>query len=238
MVVACVVLVRWMVGLFVLLCLGREASPLWVHSIAACGDLVVLCGLFGFVGVRAGGVRNGACLLGLRWPGGRRVVSASILPVVAGVAAIYAWQRALVAVKGLLEVEALPQQQIVQLFSESDSAAELAAISFAAVVLAAFCEEVLFRGMLYLPLRAKFGPVVAAVVVSAAFALLHLHIGRAADPVALALAGIWLVGRLFILALALTCLFESTGSLLPAMVAHGLHNGLTIAALLAVRAVD
>ena len=79
-------------------------------------------------------------------------------------------------------------------------------------LLAPIGEELLFRGMLYTFLR-RWGPVVAVVVSSLPFGLLH-----GADLVFLIHAA--LMGVL------LALLYEMGGSLWPGVVAHSLHNAL------------
>ena len=79
-----------------------------------------------------------------------------------------------------------------------------------AVVLAPVAEEFIFRGMLF-PFVKQLGyPRLAWFGVSALFALIHFD------------AAIFI--PLFILALALTWLYQKTGNLLAPIVAHGLFN--------------
>jgi len=90
-----------------------------------------------------------------------------------------------------------------------------------ASVLAPLVEETMFRGVLYRHLRnatAHLGRagsfLVSAVVVSFIFAVIHPQ-------------GLLAVPALMSLALGLTVLREWRGSLLPSMMVHGIHNGLT-----------
>jgi membrane protease YdiL (CAAX protease family) len=94
-------------------------------------------------------------------------------------------------------------------------------VVFLASVLAPLVEETMFRGALYRHLRdatARLGRggsfVVSAVVVSFLFAAIHPQ-------------GLLAVPALMALALGLTLLREWRGSLLPSMMVHGIHNGLT-----------
>jgi membrane protease YdiL (CAAX protease family) len=80
-----------------------------------------------------------------------------------------------------------------------------------AVVLAPVAEEFIFRGVLYNFIKQLGSPRLALYGVSALFALIH---GDAAIAV-----------PLFILALALTWLYEKTDNLLAPILAHGLFNG-------------
>ncbi len=90
-----------------------------------------------------------------------------------------------------------------------------------ACVLAPLVEETMFRGILYRHLRnatTRLGRagsfLISAAVVSFLFAVIHPQ-------------GILAVPALMSLALGLTVLREWRGSLLPSMMVHGLHNGLT-----------
>jgi membrane protease YdiL (CAAX protease family) len=90
-----------------------------------------------------------------------------------------------------------------------------------ASVLAPLVEETMFRGVLYRHLRnatARLGRtasfLVSAVVVSFLFAVIHPQ-------------GVLAVPALMALAVGLTILREWRGSLLPSMMVHGIHNGLT-----------
>lgn len=95
-------------------------------------------------------------------------------------------------------------------------------ISLLAAVLAPIAEESLFRGMLYPALRntvnTRGAALLAAVVTSAVFALMHPH------PPS------WL--PLFALAMVLTWVFERTNSLGAVIGAHALWNIATLAPLL------
>lgn len=78
-------------------------------------------------------------------------------------------------------------------------------------------EEIVFRGFVQPWVVARFGPVFGVVFTSAAFASLH---GLAAS------------GPIFALSLFLGWLALRTGRLVAPCVAHGLHNGMTLLALL------
>ena len=113
-----------------------------------------------------------------------------------------------------------PSHPIVEWLQNPDWAL-LGQVVLVACVLAPLVEETMFRGALYRHLRnatARLGRagsfVVSAVVVSFIFAVIHPQ-------------GILAVPALMSLALGLTVLREWRGSLLPSMMVHGLHNGLT-----------
>ena len=84
-------------------------------------------------------------------------------------------------------------------------------LGFFAVVLAPVAEEFIFRGVLFPFVKQLGWPKLAWFGVSFLFALIH---GTAAILI-----------PLFVLALALTWLYEKTGNLLAPIVVHGLFNG-------------
>jgi hypothetical protein len=94
-----------------------------------------------------------------------------------------------------------------------DSPYELSMYAVFLVLVAPVTEEVLFRGLLYLPLRAALGPRAAAVVVAAVFAAAHMHLPS--------------VLPLFVLGLALVWLLEATRTLWGAIAGHMLFNAVS-----------
>ena len=94
--------------------------------------------------------------------------------------------------------------------------AALPPVDFTLVVLAGavvgpLAEEIFFRGLIFrLYLQAR-GPLVAYLVSSAVFALLHVNLPALAP--------------IFVLGLVLAWLYRSTGSLTPGLLAHALNNG-------------
>jgi membrane protease YdiL (CAAX protease family) len=89
------------------------------------------------------------------------------------------------------------------------------------VLAAPFFEEVLFRGVLFAGLRDSLGPWTAGLASSMLFALLH------SDPQALLV--LTALGGIF------AALYHKTGSLWPAILAHSLWNGATVAAMVVLR---
>ncbi|HKI35412.1 MAG TPA: type II CAAX endopeptidase family protein [Gemmataceae bacterium] len=94
-------------------------------------------------------------------------------------------------------------------------------VTLLACVLAPLVEETMFRGVLYRHLRnatARLGRtssfLISAYLVSLLFAVIHPQ-------------GLLAVPALLALAFGLTLLREWRGSLLPSMMVHGIHNGLT-----------
>jgi membrane protease YdiL (CAAX protease family) len=83
-----------------------------------------------------------------------------------------------------------------------------------AVVVAPVVEEGIFRGLLYPAVRRMAGRFVAVVATSALFGIAHLP------------PAVW--APLAVLGVFLAWLVETTGSLLPCVVAHAAFNGLTV----------
>jgi membrane protease YdiL (CAAX protease family) len=83
-----------------------------------------------------------------------------------------------------------------------------------AVLAAPLAEELLFRGLVYRLARRTWGPWPAAVVSSLAFGLIH------GEP--------WFLFGLVGLGLILAYLYETTGSLLAPVIAHALHNAVSL----------
>jgi membrane protease YdiL (CAAX protease family) len=88
------------------------------------------------------------------------------------------------------------------------------------VVAAPVLEEVLFRGLLFTILRRRMEFIPAAIISAVGFAMLH-------DPAA------WL--PIAILGYVLARVYEETGSLVPAITAHAVHNALFFGLILLVR---
>jgi membrane protease YdiL (CAAX protease family) len=86
------------------------------------------------------------------------------------------------------------------------------------VLLAPVAEELLFRGILYRLARRLWGPAAATFLSALAFALVH------AEP--------WYLFGLFALGVLFAFIYEATGTLTACVVAHGLHNAISLTLLL------
>ncbi len=95
------------------------------------------------------------------------------------------------------------------------SQTELLKTSIEVVVLAPFFEEIIFRGMVFSTLRAKFGLALSLVGSAGIFALVHVY-----GPIAF--FSVFWSGMLW------AWLYERTGSLVPGMCAHAVNNGLVV----------
>ena len=113
-------------------------------------------------------------------------------------------------------------QPVVELLTFTDSGWMLGLVVLLAVVVAPVFEEILFRGFAYPALKQRWGTWKALVLVSTAFAVVHLHAPS--------------IGPLFALGLAFALGYELTGSLLAPILMHSLFNGANVLMLLYVRA--
>jgi membrane protease YdiL (CAAX protease family) len=114
----------------------------------------------------------------------------------------------------LLDQPFPPQPMLDQLARGEHAGADLWALILAIVVLGPLAEEIVFRGFVQAALRSAAGPQVAIVVSAVLFGAIH---GAAyALPIAL-------LGLLF------GWLRERHGGLAAPILAHMLHNGLTVA---------
>jgi len=103
-----------------------------------------------------------------------------------------------------------PVQPIVQIFIEEKNTAVLMFSALFASIFGPIAEEVLFRGFIYPAIKKKTGTFWAMMITSFVFSILHAHI----------------VGILpiMVLGLLLVYLYEKTGSLLPSVIVHVIHN--------------
>jgi membrane protease YdiL (CAAX protease family) len=113
-------------------------------------------------------------------------------------------------------------QDVSTLLATSGSVAVVALITVLAIAIAPVFEELLFRGFAYPVLKQRWGACKALVVVSVAFAAIHLHLPSLAP--------------LFALAVGLGLAYELTGSLLAPITMHVLFNAANVLMILYVRA--
>jgi membrane protease YdiL (CAAX protease family) len=177
--------------------------------------------LLGFVGFFRWHHVDWRRALGLRRDSAQRAIGfgvvffLAVLPVVAVVFVIYS------KFCQLVHIEDTPQP-IADLLATSDSTVVVVLIAAFALTIAPVFEEFLFRGFAYPALKQRWGTWRALTVVSAVFALIHMHVPS--------------MGPLFALAVGLGLAYELTGSLLAPITMHALFNALNVAMLLYVRA--
>jgi membrane protease YdiL (CAAX protease family) len=104
-----------------------------------------------------------------------------------------------------------------------DWAGMLGAILLRACVIP-IAEEILFRGFMLHSLAGRKTPMRANLIVSLIFAATHLYVWGL--PIG---AGLYTMGQLFLLSYVLGWAVLRSGSLGPAIVAHGLNNLLALA---------
>ena len=109
----------------------------------------------------------------------------------------------------------MPQPQpLLQFLAGNPSLQDKLFLIFTALVIAPIAEELIFRGYIFGVLRRYAGRWWAMVISASIFAAIHAHIPS--------LAG------LFVLAVALTLVYEGAGSLWAPILMHSLFNGLTV----------
>jgi membrane protease YdiL (CAAX protease family) len=109
------------------------------------------------------------------------------------------------------------RQNIVELFTGSETLQQRVLIIILAVGIAPLVEEFVFRFFIYGVVKRYAGIFVALVVNSLLFAAVHAHVPSAAP--------------LFVLAACFTLAYEWSGSILVNMTMHALFNSLTLTAL-------
>jgi len=109
----------------------------------------------------------------------------------------------------------IPAQPLSALIAAEESGPLVVLAYVMAAVAAPVTEEVMFRAVLYLPLRRRLGRWTAAVLVGVVFAAMHDYA--------------WGAPQFFVLSLTFVAVFEATGTLWAPIVVHGCFNGLSVA---------
>jgi len=200
----------------VLLALIRVEEALVGQMIVATASGLLILTLIGlFLTVRSNGRVPVRRLVGLKRPGWaalKRSVKPLVFGAVVYVAVSLGWDAVLRwAGRGAWQV---PVQPVVRMIGHTRSPTALVFAFVVAVLLAPVVEEVLFRAVLYLPMRRLLGVAPAALVVSTIFALAHGYV--------------WGVPQLLVLSLTFVALFERSGTLLAPIVAHGAYNAVQL----------
>lgn len=106
-------------------------------------------------------------------------------------------------------------QPLLEFLARKAGTSDRILLIFTAVVVAPLSEELIFRGYLYGVFRRYGGRIPALLLSAALFAAIHAHLPA--------------LGGLFVLALALTIVYEFTASLWAPILMHALFNALTVA---------
>jgi len=206
--------------------IGRVAAPSEGRLLFSLGvgSGAVLLVFYFFLRGRSKPTADAARVIGLYVPALGPAIRRSIVPLALGAAALSAYMIARAGMLQYLDISPI-QQPIVNklrgLLGQGD-VIHLGVLVFLAVTVVPVAEELAFRGMLYLPLRARVGPVPAAAAVSVIFATLHWQQAAPIENLAV-------MGYLIILALVLTAFMEAARSILAPILAHAAHNALMIA---------
>ncbi len=143
----------------------------------------------------------------------RKTLKSLWRPVVGSASLYFIALVVTILVAARLRVEP-PVQELARSIRSTTSPQVLLLACIVTVGLVPLVEETLFRGMLYLPLRQRFGVWPSVVVVSLLFAYLHQY------PFGFA--------QLFVLSGAFIWLFEHTGSLWVPIFAHSVYNAVNL----------
>jgi membrane protease YdiL (CAAX protease family) len=170
-------------------------------------DIAFVAAAFFFTRAWAGEVRPAT--FGLR--------ATPVVPALVWSAAIYVlfWASVIVYTQA---IGTGPEQRIVTDLRGEDSLLILGGFAVLVGIAAPLVEELFFRGFLFGVLRERIGVVAAAIAAGAIFGLIH----AAGTPVRT-------LGILVLLGIGLCILYVKTGSLLPCMGLHALHNSISFA---------
>ena len=104
----------------------------------------------------------------------------------------------------------IPPHPIVPMLIEDKSTINILNIIFFSCLIGPITEEIVFRGVFYPFLRKNLGVVLAAVLTSLCFSLMHMNI--------------MLVPVIFVTGILFAYLYERSGSLVPGIFVHVMHN--------------
>lgn len=201
-----------MAGFFLLMALGSIGKPVGKidfksleASLALYGGIIVL--ILGFFIYRNNDPRE---VFGMRSREWASRIGQALGTLVIVLPLIYGAQWFAYFLSG---PQSEPQPIVTFLLEHSDVQARLLVIAIA-VIAAPLTEELVFRGCLYGVLRQTVGRYAAMAVSAIVFALIHAHLPS--------------IPGLIILALALSLLYESTGSLWSSVVLHATFNAASI----------
>jgi membrane protease YdiL (CAAX protease family) len=136
-------------------------------------------------------------------------VKTGVLGYVAVIPPLLVCFTVLAVVLRFFSVEPEPQS-VVQIYLRDSAPNYLLGLTLFVAVLGPVMEEIFFRGFAYAGLRRRFGVWPGVFMSAALFAALHMH---------------WVAFfPILFLGIFLAMLYESSGSLIPSITAHALHN--------------
>jgi uncharacterized protein len=150
----------------------------------------------------------------------RRVAVLILLGILTAVIVMpVGWATADLSSKIITRLYQQPKQQVVvEVLESATDARQRAVFALAAIVMAPLIEETMFRGILYPFLKQQGHRRLAFWGTSLLFAMIHMDLARFLP--------------LFILALALTALYEWTDTMIAPIAAHATFNGINFILLL------
>jgi len=191
---------------------GASRSPAFIVGIQVASTAITLAVLFDLVRRRLGQPYSA---LGLARTAPANLAPTIFLWIASHIPITTVWISWNLALSALLG-RGTEAQVLVDLFegcAREKDVPGVALLVFSGVIVAPLGEETLFRGILFLGVRSRWGPLVATLFSSVVFALFH---GSLSAFVPLVVLG------------AILCyVVERTGSLYPAMVFHGVFNSVT-----------
>ena len=107
-----------------------------------------------------------------------------------------------------------PAQAVVEIYLKRSTEHFLVFFTVFVALVGPLIEEIFFRGFAYPAVRARFGPAAGMALTACIFSAMHMSL-TAFVPI-------------FFLGVFLAYLYEKTGSLVPSMTAHVLHNAIMV----------
>ena len=172
-------------------------------------DLCVAAFVFLLVRLRGQSLRD----LGFRGERFWKNVKTGVIGYVAVVPPMLLGFVILGALMQLFSYEPMPQE-VVQIYLKKSAGPYLFIFTMFVAILGPVLEELFFRGFAYPVVKRKIGSVRAMALTAAVFAGFHMSLAAFAP--------------IFFLGFFLTYLYETTGSLVPSITAHVLHNTLMV----------
>jgi len=169
-------------------------------------DVALVVSAFLFARVWAGPLRFSS--FGLR--------PTALWPAVGWAASIYVGFWVLAAIYAVVVGQGAEQQLVTDL-KEQDSLVVLGGFAILVGLVAPLVEEFFFRGFLFGVLREKLGVAWGALLAGSVFGLIHV----AGTPLRT-------LGILVVLGVGLCILYAKTGSILPGIGLHSLHNSISL----------